>query len=171
MKVCSKCKRELELSNFKKSKHTHDGLYAKCRDCTRETWKEMLRRKPICSKCGERPHGSNSQWCDPCRNVYQRQRRKKQAGSWYRSLNDEQRKKRKARAALIQRVWRGSIVPKPCEWCGEPKTEADHYLGYDGENAFKVLWLCKKHHTERTMGKIYVDNIIGGEILVRKLSD
>lgn len=133
------------------------------------SWKELLAKNPLCSKCGQNPHGKNSQWCDPCRNKYHKERRIKLAGSWYRNLTEGQKTKRKATAAFIQRVWRGSVIPQPCAWCGDPKTEADHYLGYDGENAFRVIWLCKTHHTERTYGKIYIDTINFREVLVRKL--
>lgn len=171
IKTCSKCKKEKPEESFRKSKHTPDGRAAVCRDCGPISFKERLKYNPICTNCGKNPHGKNSQWCDACRNHYLKQTRIKLAGSWYRNLTDEQRKKRRARSALVARVWRGSIASKPCEWCGDPKTEADHYRGYDGENAFKVLWLCKTHHTERTYGKIYVDVINFREVLVRKLSD
>jgi len=37
---------------------------------------------------------------------------------------------------------------KPCEICGDPNSEADHYIGYNYENAKVVRWLCKFHHTQ-----------------------
>ncbi len=169
MKICSKCGVEKQESDFRKSKHTPDRLYPSCKACCGESWKELLVKNPICTNCGKNPHGKSSQWCDQCRNVYHKQRRVKMAGSWYRSLSEEQKKKRRARGAVLQRILRGSVIPKPCAWCGSPKAEADHYLGYDGENAFKVIWLCKTHHTERTYGKLYIDIINFREVLVRKL--
>jgi hypothetical protein len=68
MKICSKCKRELDESNFYKNKNKKDGLCAECKDCTKEYGKKYFQtyRKHgkkvsdnliestfrICKKCG-----------------------------------------------------------------------------------------------------------------------
>jgi hypothetical protein len=52
-----------------------------------------------------------------------------------------------ARRRAHWRVWRarkdGRLVPQPCWACGKPgPTEAHHPLGYEGDAALLVLWLC-----------------------------
>lgn len=42
-------------------------------------------------------------------------------------------------------------------FCGEGNTEAHHPNGYDGENALKVIWLCRFHHREMHK-KVYNGN-------------
>ena len=42
-------------------------------------------------------------------------------------------------------VKRGELTPKPCEACGNPKTEAHHC---DYNKPLDVRWLCRKCHTE-----------------------
>lgn len=55
----------------------------------------------------------------------------------------------KARQDLRNAVAQGKIQKLPCEVCGEIKVHAHHHLGYEGENAFKVQWLCTTHHYEK----------------------
>ena len=47
---------------------------------------------------------------------------------------------------VFNRVHRGKMERKPCEVCGNPKVEAHHHKGYDGQNAYDVRWLCLQHH-------------------------
>lgn len=42
----------------------------------------------------------------------------------------------------------GKLQRKPCEVCGELKVDGHHHWGYVGENALRVMWLCRKHHME-----------------------
>ena len=48
-----------------------------------------------------------------------------------------------SRTKLNQAIASGKIVRKPCEVCGEIKSEG-HHVDYD--LPFDVMWLCKKHH-------------------------
>ncbi len=115
---------------------------------TRKYWIELLQRNPICTNCNTEPHSPNSQWCRTCINARAKIRRKLNGGKWYKLLTPEQKKKRRARAAIYTDTSRGYIKRQPCEVCGDPKTQAHHYLGYDWENAKKVRHLCFKHHRE-----------------------
>lgn len=45
-KVCSKCKRELPISEFNKNKRTSDGLSSRCRECSRKETLECYNKKP-----------------------------------------------------------------------------------------------------------------------------
>lgn len=121
----------------------------------RDQWKQYLLDNPMCTKCGLNPHGSNSVWCNPCRNEYQRERRKKSNGQWYKNLTEEQREKRRRRAAVYSKILYGKITRQPCDVCGDPKSEAHHYKGYAKENAYELHWLCKKHHVGLEMWEKY----------------
>ena len=44
-KICTKCKRELDITNFSKRKDTKDGLNYICKGCKREYDKEFDERK------------------------------------------------------------------------------------------------------------------------------
>lgn len=119
-----------------------------CSDCRRVMYQATLTAKPTCSKCGLRPHGSNSVWCNPCRNEYQKGLRKRNPGRWYRGLNDFQKKKRDARQVIYGMIKLGLMARLPCEICGNIKSEGHHHRGYEGKNALDVQWLCKKHHVQ-----------------------
>lgn len=66
MKVCSKCRRELEETSFVKSIRYNDGLYPSCKDCRREVRLARLRDNPLCSKCKTNPHAQNHSYCLNC---------------------------------------------------------------------------------------------------------
>lgn len=115
---------------------------------SREDWKSLLKRHPICTNCKTNPHSPNSQWCRACINARAKIRRKENAGLWYKLLTPEARNKRKARSHIHFMTKRGKMERKPCEVCGNSNSQGHHYLGYDRENFKKVRWLCLKHHRE-----------------------
>lgn len=49
-----------------------------------------------------------------------------------------------ARKKLRNAVVQGKITQKPCEQCGDKKSEAHHE---DYSKPLEVTWLCRKHHT------------------------
>jgi hypothetical protein len=53
--------------------------------------------------------------------------------------------KAKAVNALNHAVSTEKIIRKPCEVCGDLKSEAHHN---DYSKPFEVIWLCRKHHIE-----------------------
>jgi hypothetical protein len=63
--------------------------------------------------------------------------------------------KRKARYTLKNAVSRGKIKQLYCLVCDDSKSEAHHYLGYNGEHWKDVIWLCKKHHMELHRKYVY----------------
>jgi hypothetical protein len=134
MNTCIKCAAE----RFGKD------LY--CSDCRRELFHASLAKKPTCSKCGKNPHASNSAWCNPCKNIYQRALKKKNPGRWYRELTPIQKRKRQVRMLIYGMIKLGIMSRKPCESCGEMKVEAHHHKGYGGPNAMDIQWLCKRCH-------------------------
>lgn len=49
----------------------------------------------------------------------------------------------KARSSVQGRIKRGTLTRRPCEVCGEQKTEAHHE---DYAKPLEIRWLCRKHH-------------------------
>lgn len=66
MKTCSKCKRELEESQFVKSSRYLDGLYPSCKECRKVVRLAWLEKYPICGRCKTNPHMPYSAYCSPC---------------------------------------------------------------------------------------------------------
>jgi len=100
----------------------------------------------ICPKCKSRPRASSAVWCLECLRPEFVKRRKRIGPKWYKNLTQEQKEKRRRRASVWSRISRGKLIPKPCEVCGNPKTEAHHHKGYDAINTLDIRWLCKLHH-------------------------
>jgi len=105
-------------------------------------------------------------YCRPCQNLisketYVKHREKKLATKREYKRSDAGREvqrrahlnarakypeKEAARVRLRSAVNRGDIQRQPCQECGNPKVDAHHYLGYEGEHWKDVLWLCRFHH-------------------------
>jgi hypothetical protein len=49
-KVCSKCKRELPIEMFSKSKNNIDGLYYYCKDCTKKNYYDNRDKIRVCKR-------------------------------------------------------------------------------------------------------------------------
>lgn len=59
--------------------------------------------------------------------------------------------KHKARHIFEAAVRKGVITRKPCEICGDPRSEG-HHADYD--KPLEVIWLCRTHHRERHHAKL-----------------
>lgn len=55
MKICSKCKREKDLTEFGKDSHAKDGLRYSCKECSNKSQRNKIRKKVefTCDSCGE----------------------------------------------------------------------------------------------------------------------
>jgi hypothetical protein len=51
----------------------------------------------------------------------------------------------------------GSLVPQPCEVCGNQNSEA-HHADYD--KPLEVRWLCQEHHQRLHHGKLELDKVL-----------
>ncbi len=60
-------------------------------------------------------------------------------------LTPEFKFKAKARKMVLRAISNGILKRLPCEICGELKSHA-HHVNY--QEALKVRWLCKFHHSE-----------------------
>jgi len=123
-KVCSKCKEELDVSEFYKDKRAKDGLYSSCKKCQRE-------------------YGKNNY--EKYVKEYQKNNREL-LNRWYRKYfsKEDKNKLKKCRAKLFWAIKSNKITRGECEVCGQKNTEA-HHPDYD--KPLDVIWLCKKHHT------------------------
>lgn len=66
MKVCTKCQRELEDSNYVKSGRYLDGFYPHCKYCRKENRRRYLDTNALCCKCKSEPRLSYSPYCKVC---------------------------------------------------------------------------------------------------------
>lgn len=144
-KICTKCKEEKNLDDFRKSKR---GLYGK---------------RPECKICEKQYHLNYIRERSKKDEAF-REKRKEQSSKWSK-LNPEKRakiarqrnlrakskhpEKIKARALVNQKI-RFGRMPKAsdckCIHCGEQAKHYHHYLGYDFVHRYDVQPLCIKCH-------------------------
>ncbi len=96
MKICSKCKEHLDLSEFYKFKRSKDGLQA------------------ICKKCNQISHDD---WV---------KNNRKKVNTISRRHQIKYREKHNARACVNRAISKGLLKKWPCIKCGEIKSEAHH---------------------------------------------
>jgi len=126
-KVCFKCDAELPITNFYKHPMMADGHLGKCKACTRYDSRKNRQEKR------------------EYYNEYDRQRskNKERIAKMVAAVPEQVRK---ARTATRYAVKRGKIEKKPCEVCGDVKSEAHHT---DYSKPLEVMWLCRKHHANQ----------------------
>ena len=106
-----------------------------CSQCNRELPVTEFHRRRVNVKSGVRAA------CKECTNAQKRIDRARK-----RELTDEEKHKEMVRARTRRAIAKGSLVPKPCEVCGDEEVEA-HHPDYDCVDAHLVVqWLCKHHH-------------------------
>ena len=60
----------------------------------------------------------------------------------------EQRLKNNARDYARQYKYRGKLIQKPCEVCGDAKSQMHHD---DYSKPLDVRWFCRRHHLDHHM--------------------
>jgi hypothetical protein len=131
-KYCKSCGSSKPLSEWHYFPH-RKGYHSICKQCQNERGRAdyARKRKEILLK--------------------QRQYRKTPEGKQvssrghYKSMAKDPAK-HLARYKARYAVSRGRLKKSDCLECGSPKVEAHHYLGYEPEHWYDVLWLCRKHH-------------------------
>jgi hypothetical protein len=118
-KVCTRCKRELDLSAFaRSSKGDANGLRAQCRDCCGEYNRAWKREHP------ENHRAYNASWIE---------RHPEATFAHYQLRNA---------------VRRGELArPTSCESCGGTGRVHGHHDDYD--RPLDVVWLCAVCHAAR----------------------
>jgi hypothetical protein len=135
-KNCSKCGELKPLTEYTKHQTGKDGLYSQCKPCfaayAREHYEKNKERR---IKQVDQYRKAN--WEKYKQQIYERERKSPE--------------KRKARHAVNNAVASGKIErPYLCEApkCIELKLDFHHTKGYEKENWFTGVWLCRVHHSE-----------------------
>ena len=148
MKICFKCGAEKPLTDYYKHKKMADGHLNKCKSCTKSDAKNHRLNNVESVRAYDRQRHMN----DP-------DRRKKSlaaAKSWreknkilhtektreWRKRNPE---KYAAHIATNNALRNNKLEKKPCEVCGDPKSQAHHQ---DYSKPLDVIWLCHQHHVQ-----------------------
>lgn len=103
-----------------------------------------MRRQTNCSKCGE---GLDLHrifkyaYCQKCSSELSKQYLRKHK---YHQLPDY-KEKAKVRTVTLAAIKSGKIERKPCEVCGDERSEIHHE---DYSDPMKIRWLCKWHHED-----------------------
>jgi hypothetical protein len=126
MKECFKCHRTLPLSEFYKHPMMGDGYLGKCRLCT---------KKDVRANYAAR----REQYRDYDRARYKMPGRRE---AIEKSTNKDPLKVWVRKATHSALNW-GLLVRRPCEVCGDEKSDAHHP---DYTKPLEVRWLCRLHH-------------------------
>jgi hypothetical protein len=129
-KTCFRCERDLPRSEFYRHAETSDGLLGKCKDCTKadvKAYKATPRGRELTRGWKTTPRSLRL-------NVARSQRQRKAEPEKY-----------KARSAVGHALRKGSLTRKPCELCGDKKSQAHHE---DYSRPLDVIWLCFYCHRE-----------------------
>ena len=139
MKTCFKCKKRLPLDAFYRHSAMADGYLGKCKECAKLDVKANYKRRV------EEKRAYDS--------VRTRTTDRRAAKLRYQqTARSKHPDKNRARARVAYALRTGKIERRPCEVCGDPKSEAHHE---DYAKPLDVRWLCFKHHRE-TEGRLVV---------------
>lgn len=130
-KECFKCHEVLPLSAFYRHPMMGDGHLGKCKECTKRDVRANRRLKLEKYREYDRDRFKN----DPERRAAQYATAAEMAAKYP--------EKERARNAVNNAVRDGRLIRRPCEVCGNPKSEGHHD---DYSKPLEVRWLCRVHH-------------------------
>ena len=149
MKICFKCQKEKDRSEFYKHAQMGDGLLGKCKECTRKDSSENLARRM------QEPEFRVKE-AERCRKKsYEREKKLKAMGikhdpvkrrEYLKKSYEKYPLKHIARTKVATALANGTINRFPCVKCGAINSEAHHE---DYTKPLDVIWYCPKHHGER----------------------
>ena len=127
MKVCFKCGKSKDLSEFYKHKDMADGHLGKCKQCTKDD--SSARRNAKIDEVRE----------------YDRARGSRQSKDYLPAYRAKYPNKYKTHNLVSNCIRDKKLFAKPCEICGCTKSVAHHdnYL-----LPLSVRWLCQAHHKQ-----------------------
>lgn len=128
------------MSEFYRHKEMADGHLNKCKCCTRF---DVAAR--YLSPDGRAKVTAYE------RMRYQTEHRKAKTREYRRQRREKHPEKYAAEVAVRRAIEAGLLIRKPCEVCGDPKSEA-HHLDY--AHPLAIRWMCFKHHREIGHGQI-----------------
>lgn len=139
-KICSKCGRELPLSEFYKNARTSDGYYYACKDCCRRYSKEFNRN-----------HREE-------KTAYMRRYRKTpmgRANDLLRRYIKLDREKNRGESDITPKWLVENILNKPCAHCGKIGWDVigcnrlDNSKPHTMDNVEPCCWDCGKHQPRK----------------------
>lgn len=130
MKTCFKCGVQKSVDSFYAHPMMADGHLGKCKDCA---------KADVTANRAKRTQYYREY--DKIR--FQRPERKRQILDSLARQNKAHPEKNKARHAVSNAIRAGKLTRKPCEVCGDEKSQAHHT---DYSKPFDVQWLCFRHH-------------------------
>lgn len=131
-KKCFKCKQVKDIKLFYKHSEMADGHLNKCKRCTKKDAVNNYRKNIDYYKMYNKLRENNPE-------------RKAKKISYQRNYREKNKGKYKANRKVANALKYGILVRKPCEVCGNAKSEAHHE---DYRKYLDVKWLCFKHHRE-----------------------
>lgn len=132
-RICTCCKIIKSFSEFNWDKR-FDIPFSRCKDCFNQKCKEYR-----ASKQGQKTY---KKWVNSEKG---KQVRHDAITKW----REKHYRRRDAQTAVSNALRDGKLTKLPCVICGNTKSEA-HHPSYARINWLKVVWLCKKHHSEET---------------------
>ena len=146
MKVCFKCDKKQDISQFYKHKAMGDGHLGKCKACTKKDVSQHRAENLEAIQSYDRIRGSL-----PNRVKAREEYRK--TISCQLSMNNSSKKwaknnpKKRTAHSMVQTAIKNKVIEKlPCEICGN-KNSHGHHEDYD--KPLDVIWLCHIHHMAR----------------------
>lgn len=166
MKKCTKCKKKKSVKEFDQQSHTKDGRRSSCKKCNAKKFKVIcpdcgneclksfytVKRRPRCNDCGKkvsaRLNSKRMTQSTGDKNPNWKGGISKDNMSYRKRQIERFPEKEYARRQVKLALLRGDLVKKPCNKCGESKDVHAHHENY--KKPLKVIWLCRKHHKERS---------------------
>ena len=132
-KTCFKCDQVKPLSDFYKHPQMGDGHLNKCKSCTKvDVRKNRQGKLDYYQQYDKDRYRSNDE-------------RRSNVQKWYRNKTAKSPAMVKANRLVSNAIRDGKIERRPCEVCGEAKSEAHHC---DYLKPFDIMWLCRSHHVK-----------------------
>ena len=142
-KICSQCGKSKRLFDFYKRSTVNNILHVECIECMK------MRQREYYSNNKEKIYKITRRYAE-----LHPEKSKEYKLNWYhrnaeseRKRSAEKRKKEpvkyRARSLLNNAVALRKVYRKPCEVCGEIKSEGHHE---DYSKPLEVKWLCPSHH-------------------------
>jgi len=131
-KTCFKCGQTKAIAEFYKHSAMADGHLGKCKECAKQDAGSNYKKR-------------RTYYSEYDRKRRQTPRRKLLQSEYQRRRRARNPEKNKAREAVNNAVRDGRLEKKPCEICGEPRSQAHHD---DYSKPLDVRWLCLRCHRE-----------------------
>ena len=136
-KQCFKCRGKKPIKDFYKHAAMVDGHLNKCKECSKKDVRDNRERR-------------HRQYSDYEKKRSNTEKRKCQVAEAQLRRRKREPLKYRARTAVGNALRDGHLIKKPCEVCGDPKSQAHHE---DYSKPLEVSWLCFRHHREDRHGQ------------------